>query len=403
MRLPACLPIRFAYLSFFFSVFLQILYSFLSVGWGFISDIDIESERLRSIGYQRFAIWSMHRLINLRTYYGTLSYLPAKNQNTINNAKCAPTTTTTSTANHHHYNHKSKQQQQQPSMNTLRQSMSCNVGLSSECCDCRGIGDCETCDAAFNDILTLETNASTDAFNNNNNHHSNYNNSNSNGQANKMMNGGASAAQTPQFRARMDSWHSAHSKKSTYFSTAESVYHSVGGDGADQISNYGSEIVDDEYNTAAAGGGKQRGTHQMYGPASKLPALTASVPSDWTIETGEFIMVHAAYQSYIASDCHFAPLSQLDDGVIWMLVIRAGATRQEIFKFLIGLSSGTHIPSAPNQHIEMIPVTAFRIEPMASSGSQGHLTVDGERIENGPIQAEVFPSLSKVLVPKAQQ
>lgn len=344
----------------------------------------------------------MHRLINLRTYYGTLSYSPVKNQNTIKNAKCASkAATTTSTANHHQFSQRSKQQQQQqqPSMNTLRQSMSYNVGLSSECCDCRGIGDCEACDGAFNDILTLETNISTDAFNNNNNNnHSNYNN-------NKMMNGGMAAAQTPQFRPRMDSWHSAHSKKSTYFSTAESVYHSVGGDGADdQISNYGSEIIDNDHNTAAAAAGvHQRGTHQMYGPASKLPALPAPVPSDWTIETGEFIMVHAAYQPYIASDCNFAPLSQLDDGVIWMLVIRAGATRQEIFKFLIGLSSGTHIPSAPNQHIEMIPVTAFRIEPMASSGAQGHFTVDGERIEYGPIQAEIFPSLSRVLVPKAQQ
>lgn len=369
----------------------------MSVGWGFISDIDIESERLRSIGYQRFAIWSMHRLINLRTYYGTLSYLPAKNQNAINNVKCAPTTTTSTTAaaaaavvtaNPHYQRRPKQQQQQQQPMNTLRQSMSYNVGLS-DCCDCRGIGDCEICDSTFNDILTLETNASTDAFNNNNKHHSNYNNSN--GHSYKMN---GTAAHTPQFRPRMDSWHSAHSKKSTYFSTTESVYHSVGGgdNGGDQISDYGSEIDDDE-----------RGTHQIYGPASKLPALTAPVPSDWTIETGEFIMVHAAYQSYIASDCNFAPLSQLNDGIIWMLVIRAGATRQEIFKFLIGLSSGTHIPSVPNQHIEMIPVTAFRIEPMATAGGQGHFTVDGERIEYGPIQAEIFSGLSNVLVPKSQQ
>jgi len=45
------------------SPFLQIMFSFLSVGWGLISDIDIESERLRAIGGQRFTLWSIARLI----------------------------------------------------------------------------------------------------------------------------------------------------------------------------------------------------------------------------------------------------------------------------------------------------------------------------------------------------
>ncbi|CAB0032998.1 unnamed protein product, partial [Trichogramma brassicae] len=54
----------------------QVLYSFLSVGWGLLADIDIESERLRAIGGQRFTVWSFARLIGLRTYRGTVSYLP---------------------------------------------------------------------------------------------------------------------------------------------------------------------------------------------------------------------------------------------------------------------------------------------------------------------------------------
>lgn len=324
---------------------MQIFFSFLSIGWGLIADIDIESERLRSIGYPRFTIWSVHRLINLRTYFGTLSYQrcqPSKNLNaTTENGK-------SSVVN-----------RRRPKASALRHSQSYNVGLS-ECIDCHGMGDCETCDTAFGDILALETNAANDAFNNNNG--------------------------TVSHRPRLDSWHSANSRKSAYFSTTDSIYQSV----ADQISEYGSETDDEQ----------TKHTNQMYGPASTIPALTAPVPSDWTIETGEFIMVHAAYQSHIAMGCQFAPLSQLNDGIIWMLVIRAGASRQEIFKFLIGMSSGTHIPTTPNQYIEMIPVTAFRIEP---SGTQGYFTVDGERIEYGPIQAEIFSECVNVLVPKPQQ
>lgn len=53
------------------------LYSFLTVGWGIMADIDIESERLRAIGEIRFTLWAFWRVFNLRTYQGRISYLPA--------------------------------------------------------------------------------------------------------------------------------------------------------------------------------------------------------------------------------------------------------------------------------------------------------------------------------------
>lgn len=314
----------------------QILFSFLSIGWGLISDIDIESERLRSFGYQRFAIWSVHRLINLRTYHGTLSYLPVTSRIRTNAEKDGAKYETNG-------------------MSMLRHSMSCNMTLD-DCPDCHGDGDCETCDTAFGDVLALETNGNFIGQTNNN----------------------AAAPHRP----RLDSWYSADSRKSAYFSTSESIYQSVG----DRNSSYGSDY-----------GEPNKYPAQMYGPAPTVPALTAPVPTNWTSETGDFIMVHAAYQTHIGSDCMFAPSSQLNDGIIWLLVIRGGASRQELFKFLLSLSSGTHIPVAQNDFIQMIPVTAFRIEP---SAAQGHFTVDGERVEYGPIQCEIFPGISKVLIPK---
>lgn len=52
------------------------MFSFLSVGWGLLADIDIESERFRAIGGQRFTVWSVARLLDLRTYKGKIWYLP---------------------------------------------------------------------------------------------------------------------------------------------------------------------------------------------------------------------------------------------------------------------------------------------------------------------------------------
>lgn len=63
-------------------------------------------------------------------------------------------------------------------------------------------------------------------------------------------------------------------------------------------------------------------------------------------------------------------------------------------QFLLNLSSGSHVTSPG---AEMIPVKAFRIEP--EEGSSGHLTVDGEQVDYGPLQAEMFPSLATVMTP----
>ncbi len=55
----------------------QIFYSFLSLGWGIISDVDIESEKLRFLGSLRTDIYALMRIATLRHYPGKFAYLPA--------------------------------------------------------------------------------------------------------------------------------------------------------------------------------------------------------------------------------------------------------------------------------------------------------------------------------------
>lgn len=52
-------------------------FSFLSVAWGFLSDVDIHSERFRALGSARFTLGAVLGLATLHTYRGRLSYLPA--------------------------------------------------------------------------------------------------------------------------------------------------------------------------------------------------------------------------------------------------------------------------------------------------------------------------------------
>ncbi|NXI55800.1 SPHK1 kinase, partial [Chloroceryle aenea] len=53
------------------------LFSFLGFGWGFISDVDIDSEKYRRLGNARFTLGTLQCLAKLRVYQGRLSYLPA--------------------------------------------------------------------------------------------------------------------------------------------------------------------------------------------------------------------------------------------------------------------------------------------------------------------------------------
>ena len=54
----------------------SVQFSHLSITWGLIADLDIESEAYRWLGSERFTVAALIRLINFRTYTGTLYALP---------------------------------------------------------------------------------------------------------------------------------------------------------------------------------------------------------------------------------------------------------------------------------------------------------------------------------------
>lgn len=56
-----------------------VLFSHLMISWTFIADIDIESERFRSLGALRMTLMAIIRLIKFRNYKGRLYLLPFEN------------------------------------------------------------------------------------------------------------------------------------------------------------------------------------------------------------------------------------------------------------------------------------------------------------------------------------
>jgi sphingosine kinase len=63
-------------------------YSVLSLSWGFISDVDIESDRFRYLGSFKNTIYAILRILSLRTYKGRLSLETVANPNLKTQSQC---------------------------------------------------------------------------------------------------------------------------------------------------------------------------------------------------------------------------------------------------------------------------------------------------------------------------
>ncbi len=143
---------------------------------------------------------------------------------------------------------------------------------------------------------------------------------------------------------------------------------------------------------AAAGGGAGVAAPDP----SLLPPLSSPVPADWVVIEGEFLVFWAMNTSHAAHDMLAAPAARLSDGLLQLLLVRSGMSRWRLARLLLAIESGTHVGS---EGLLVVTTPAFRLEPLSPDGI---LALDGERIEYGPVQAEVRPAAARVFAPCAR-
>ncbi|XP_029360484.1 sphingosine kinase 1 [Echeneis naucrates] len=254
------------------------LLSFLSLAWGFVADVDVESEKYRSVGAARFTVGTLVRLASLRVYKGRLAYLPATKdyQGGLRNNETL-----------HCNNHTSS---------LSPASLQCQQSRDSPC---------------------------QNTFHN-----------------------------------------SCHSNNSLKVRKKEST---------------------PSRNTTKAPP-RPRDT--------LLLPLDQPLPSEWVVvQEEDFVLMLAMYQSHLAEDLLAAPDASLDDGVIHLFYVRAGISRTALLRLFLAMEKGTHL--ATNcQHLVYTKVRALRLEP---SSPKGIITVDGEVVEYGPVQAEVHSGLTRLI------
>ena len=124
-----------------------------------------------------------------------------------------------------------------------------------------------------------------------------------------------------------------------------------------------------------------------------LPPLDKPVPSDWVTIEDDFILFCASYQSHLGDDYCVHPNSTIDDGLIYLGFVRNAPTgiRMKLLSMMTKTEDGSHI-HVPQY--EVVKVKAFRLEPLNSSGT---MCVDGERVDYGPIQAQILPGIARIM------
>uniref|UniRef100_A0A8B9JA09 sphingosine kinase n=1 Tax=Astyanax mexicanus TaxID=7994 RepID=A0A8B9JA09_ASTMX len=132
-----------------------------------------------------------------------------------------------------------------------------------------------------------------------------------------------------------------------------------------------------------------------HGPVDDLMnPLGEPVPTDWTVvEERDFVLVLAMCHSHLAEDLMVAPDARPDDGHIHLFYVTAGVSRPALLRLFLAMEKGTHL-TGESPHLVYRRVRALRLEPVTRPGV---ITVDGEQVEYGPVQAQVHRGCARII------
>ena len=122
-----------------------------------------------------------------------------------------------------------------------------------------------------------------------------------------------------------------------------------------------------------------------------LPNIKDPLPEDWKTESGEFFNVYVCKQSWLDYNCMLVPDCKLDDGLLWLVIIKAPVTRMEMVSWLLSLDTAGHLQM--NQ-TKMIKIRAFRLTP---DTPYCPMTVDAERFDDRLIQGRIKPRACRIM------
>ncbi|CAE1304522.1 SPHK [Acanthosepion pharaonis] len=309
------------------------MYSFLSVTWGIIADVDYESEKYRrSLGSKRFLVLFAQRIFDLRSYRGRLSFLPIiafPDNSSGEDAKVRKLSRLVLDSN----------------------PGSCENSLSGSECQLDGMDDCNwpsgnglpkrsyTLPEGFN---LQDKNEDLDNLPRNSRHHSendlsmaldhsshrnlSFNSCHDVSNSSYLIRNGNTVSTSEPFQETSTTRHS------NSCHTAQECVHLK----SQQMVTADNVIIREETMTVRKG---------EFVPTPLLPPLDEDVPSKWVVIEDSFISMSASYQTHLGADFLSAPDSRFNDGIIHLHFIRAGVSRNSLIGLFRALEDGSHVDS----------------------------------------------------------
>ncbi|XP_067672040.1 sphingosine kinase 1-like [Haliotis asinina] len=362
----------------------QRIFSFLSVTWGIMADIDFETEKYRSIGEARFTLGAIKRILNLRSYKGRVSFLPVAE-----------------------YSHKVENGETKNAVLTKIRRFSLRSNSNSKSTLSSGSND-RLSAFGSQDLVSSDPNLGSTNLNG------------SMGVVNSSMTDQVLNLQESQEHSTLtDSANRSSMDISGDFSpdnnkgcgdavqTLEPVNGTTNGpfmhgaSGGDNNQNLGNDVKLERSTLTASGShgdieietetvsAKKSETHGM--SYALLPPLDQPVPDNWVVIDDGFVLVSALYQTHLGSKMLAAPHAHLSDGFMYLMFIRDGIPRNMLLSLFLSFGQGGHVDSP---YVEIVKVLAFRLEPSTTSGN---IMIDGERIDVTPLQCQVLPQISRIM------
>ncbi|XP_069630126.1 LOW QUALITY PROTEIN: sphingosine kinase 2 [Haliaeetus albicilla] len=388
------------------------VFSFLSVAWGLVADVDIESERLRRLGPARFALGTAARLLALHTYRGRLSYLPAVPRSATADAAGAAGAAAAS-----------------PLPRALSDLGLCAgtasgpgtpEGDGGDWGDAPGLGDNPgPKGAAAGDVLVrgdapmilgdapgrgataVDDGTPSDGGTSKDGDAAVPGDAPRHGDT--PSNGDTPSPGDPPR-------HGDPPRNGDTPSPGDPPRHGDTPSPGDAPSDGATEVhgVTSRHEDAPSPASPPKDTSPPSpssppgGPVDDLLVpLGQPVPPSWVTLEGDFVLVLAIYQSHLGAELVAAPRARPDDGLIHLCYVRAGVSRGALLRALLAMTrggGGGGTDDAAGPPLSRVPARAFRLEPLTP---RGVLTVDGERVEYGPLQGQIHRGLARLLTPAA--
>ncbi|KAF4467437.1 sphingosine kinase [Fusarium albosuccineum] len=128
-------------------------------------------------------------------------------------------------------------------------------------------------------------------------------------------------------------------------------------------------------------------------PELKYGTVQDDLPEGWELVPYDKIgTFYAGNMAYMAPDAEFFSASLICDGCMDLVTIDGDLPPLTALRVLLDVESGK---SFDNPHLTYKKITAYRIIPR--NQDDGYISIDGEKIPFGPIQAEIHQGLGRVI------